>query len=186
MEPIYKRSRQISFLHRLHHRESRPVDGKETQPPSPLPSPETTPSLPSPSLVGVDGPLSDGTIHADFFDLYASIINHVRDYYSFESFGATASQVDIEPAITGLSIPWTQIRILLHNPRYRHGILTLCIAWVTLSRCLLLKLGMSNSPGSSFLPPEIVECFQSFSLIQGLTRLDLDVSHQSKLAQDHT
>ncbi|OAG03038.1 uncharacterized protein CC84DRAFT_1166807 [Paraphaeosphaeria sporulosa] len=50
-----------------------------------------------------------------------------------------------------------------------------------LSRCLLLKLGMSNSPGSSFLPPEIVECFQSFSMIQGLKRMDLDGSYQSDL-----
>ncbi|KAF2122284.1 hypothetical protein BDV96DRAFT_141325 [Lophiotrema nucula] len=46
----------------------------------------------------------------------------------------------------------------------RHGALALCIGWTILSRSLLLKLGMSNSPGSTFLPPEIVECFQSFSI----------------------
>ncbi|KAK7192097.1 hypothetical protein PSPO01_01669 [Paraphaeosphaeria sporulosa] len=179
MESVQKRSRQMSFLHRLHNRGRRPSDGRETQLPSPsITSPETSPPLPSPSLFGVNGPLSDASIHADFFDLYASIIDHVRNYYSCESIGATASQTDIEPAIVGLSIPWTRIRVLLHKPRYRREILTLCIAWVMLSRCLLLKLGMSNSPGSSFLPPEIVECFQSFSMIQGLKRMDLDGSYQ--------
>lgn len=184
MEVVQKQSRPMSFLHKLHSKGRRLSDGKVTQLSSPpLNSPDIPTSLSSPSNSGVNGPLSNASIHADFFDLYVSIFNHVRNYYSSESTGATASQSEIQHAIVGLSIPWTHIRVLLHNPRYRRGILTLCIAWVTLSRCLLLKLGMSNSPGSSFLPPEIVETFQSVSLIQRKKRMELDEFFQCRFSE---
>jgi hypothetical protein len=181
MEPEHGRTRQFSFLHKLHLGIGRSHDEDERQPPTPpLASPDISiyPSSLSPSdTVGL---LSNAAIHADYFDLYASIASHVRRFYSRKFFDEMASQGEVEHALSGLPIPWTRIRILLHDPKDRHGILTLCISWVTLSRCLLLKPGMNNSPGSSFLPPEVVECFQSFSLVRRLGNTDPHNPFQSK------
>jgi hypothetical protein len=173
MDSERKRSRQFSLLHIMHQTGNRGAEkDKRTLPSPPLYSPDLSPSYLSSNLPGVNGPLSDASIHADFLDLYRSITRHVENFYSADVNIRPASQEEIELATAGLSLPWASLRVLLHDPRQRPGILVLCIAWATLSRCLLLKLGMSNSPGSSFLPPEIVECFQSFSLVKGLKQTD--------------
>ncbi|KAF2245602.1 hypothetical protein BU26DRAFT_71738 [Trematosphaeria pertusa] len=62
---------------------------------------------------------------------------------------------------------------LLGDAKTRLATLALCISWTILSRSLLLKLGISSSPGSTFLPPELVECFQSFSLGKGAVTLGM-------------
>lgn len=168
-----KGSRQFSLLHIIHQTGNRGAEKDKRTLLSPhISSPDHLPSYSSCFIPGVNGPLSDAAIHADFLDLYDSITRHVEDYYSADVSIRPASQEEIELATAGLFLPWESVRVLLQNPQQRRGVLVLCIAWATLSRCLLLKLGMSNSPGSSFLPPEIVECFQSFSLLRSLKQTD--------------
>ena len=164
---------RFPFFHKLYRKETASCLGGK-QSPSPLSSPDIHASYSSSGYFGTDGALSDSSIHCDFEDLYVSIVEHVGSYYVSGPTEVVPSQGDIEVAATGLSVPWPQIQRLLKDPENRHGVLTLCIAWVTLSRCLLLKLGMSNSPGSSFLPPEIVECFQSFAMVGGLKNINPD------------
>jgi hypothetical protein len=95
-------------------------------------------------------------IQSDLEGLYISIVDHVRSYYISGPTAMVPSQGEIEVLIAEMSIPWPQIRLLLKDPENRHGVLVLCIAWVTLSRCLLLESGVCSSPSNSFLPPEIV------------------------------
>ncbi|KAF1993422.1 hypothetical protein P154DRAFT_589666 [Amniculicola lignicola CBS 123094] len=117
-----------------------------------------------PSVAGVHQPYPDSVIEDDFSSLYVAIVNHVNKHYSKTKDDNIVSQVMVEHAIAGISVPWYHIVALLADPESRPGTLVMCIAWMILSRSLLLKLGMSNSPGSTFLPPEIVECFQSFRI----------------------
>jgi hypothetical protein len=46
------------------------------------------------------------------------------------------------------------------------------IARSILSRSCLLKPGISNRPGATFLPPEVVDCFQSFCVGKSAITLD--------------
>ncbi|KAF2010374.1 hypothetical protein BU24DRAFT_454757 [Aaosphaeria arxii CBS 175.79] len=111
--------------------------------------------------------LSDEDIEVQFAGVYQAIVTHVHKFYTTAPLEKGAYQSAIEHATTGLGISWRQLLPLLNDPKTRLGTLTLCIAWAILSRSLLLKLGLSGIPGSSFLPPEIVECFQSFSVGKG-------------------
>lgn len=95
-------------------------------------------------------------------DLKQSIETHVTQFYHYKE-DVEINQYAIEHATTGMSISWLNMVKLLSDQTTRAGAIELCIAWTLLSRCLLLRLGVSNNPGSTFLPPEIVECFQSMS-----------------------
>lgn len=127
-----------------------------------------------PSLEGIREACSDAVITDTFHALYKAVISHVHKFYSLEQVDKGASQLDIEHATHGLGIPWPQMISLLSDRTTRQAALTLCISWTILSRSLLLKFGMSNSPGSTFLPPEIVECFQSFSVEKTAVVLETD------------
>ncbi|ORY18526.1 hypothetical protein BCR34DRAFT_320182 [Clohesyomyces aquaticus] len=134
--------------------------------PKPTPSPQSdlpplSPSLPCPH--GIHKPLPDHVIEQDFASLYQAIVNHVLRYYSTKTGRKGVSQYSLEHATVGMRISWIHLMSLLGDEKTRHAALALCIAFTILSRSLLLKLGLSNNPGSTFLPPEIVECFQSFS-----------------------
>ncbi|KAL5446196.1 hypothetical protein PMIN07_002355 [Paraphaeosphaeria minitans] len=123
------------------------------------------------STCGTEGPLSGAELLKRFSGLHDVIVAHVHKHYSQDGAEKGISQSVIEHASTGISLPWPQILGLLGDGKTRMAMLTMCIAWTILSRSLLLKLGTSNSPGSTFLPPEIVECFQSFSLGKGAVTL---------------
>nr|GFD60311.1 hypothetical protein [Tanacetum cinerariifolium] len=72
----------------------------------------------------------------------------------------------------GVLLPWLQTLDLLDNARTRMGILVMCIARTMLSWSLLLRLGANNGPGATFLPPEVIDCFQSFCPEKSATTLD--------------
>lgn len=129
-----------------------------------IPTPWRLPPAP-----GIREPLSSNEILTQFTNLHSQIVVHVRRFYSTEGADQRISQAVIEHASTGINLPWPQISSLLCDKYNRLAMLALCISWTVLSRTLLLKLGTSNSPGSTFLPPEFVECFQSFSLKGAVT-----------------
>lgn len=186
MEPLRRRTRQLSFLHKIHPRVRRMSDSGYSSVPSPIcSSTESFSSFPFPKLTAGSGRIPDAAIYADFSSLYTSISDHVDNYYSSESVVVSASQLDIETAGAGLSMPWTRIRLLLHDPESRRLILILCIAWNTLSRCSLLSVGTSSLPGNCFLPPEIVERFEAFASRLGLNKTDLNESSQCKSNAKH-
>ena len=176
------KSKRISLLRKLvpHKTLSEETEHHSSLPHRSSPAGSTrssTPLPPSrfPSASGIEEPLSSADILTHLSDLHSAITTHVRKFYSVEDAAEKrVSQAVIEHASTGINLPWPQILGLLGNRDTRLAMLALCIAWTVLSRTLLLKLGTSNSPGSTFLPPEIVECFQSFSLGKGAVTLGKD------------
>lgn len=74
----------------------------------------------------------------DFLDLYRTISRHVEIYHSTDVTISPACQDEIELAAVGLPVPWMTICKILHDPRKTRDILTLCIRWATLSRCLFI------------------------------------------------
>jgi len=128
------------------------------------------------STYGMRYNLPDVVIAEQFSDLHKAIVAHVKRFYTTKPVHGSTSQAVVEHASTGITLPWPQIAGLLGDSRTRLATLALCIAWTVLSRSLMLKLGISSSPGSTFLPPELVECFQSFSLGKGPVTLGKDVT----------
>jgi hypothetical protein len=117
--------------------------------------------------------LSNEAILAEFSALYDAIVVHVKIFYTTKTVSSVrATQVMIEQASTGVLLPWPQILDLLDDEKTRLGILAMCIGRTMLSRSLLLGLGISNNPGATFLPPEIVDCFQSFCMGKSAATLD--------------
>ena len=158
-----------SLLYRLRQKKSSVHQVAERRPSASVLQPSSSSKSPPkssrlPSMSGVHEPYPDDAIEEEFNALHQAIVAHIHEFYSVDKVAKGASQAIIEHATTGLGIPWPQILSLLGEEETRLGALALCIAWTILSRSLLLKLGMSNSPGSTFLPPEIVECFQTFSV----------------------
>jgi hypothetical protein len=129
--------------------------------------------IPSISTPTVLERIPDEMIRQEFSALYEATIAYTKLFYTSgptESGGA--SQLMIEQASAGVLLPWPQILDLLNNERTRLGILAMCIARTMLSRSLLLKLGAGNNSGATFLPPEIMDCFQSFCSGKSITTLD--------------
>lgn len=124
----------------------------------------------APSLItlplysGVREACSEVTITDTFTALHQAIATHVHRHYSLSQLDEGASRGNINRATSGLETSWTQIAELLNDQTTRLGALSLCIGWTILSRTLLLESTPGNSPGSTFLPPEILQCFQSFSV----------------------
>lgn len=122
--------------------------------PSRVPMP-WTPSR-APSTCATQRPLSSTELLAQFSDLHDAILAHVHKFYSGDGAGKRISRSVIEHASTGITLPWPQILGLLGDSDTKLAMLATCIAYTILGRSLLLKLGISNSPSSTFLPPEIV------------------------------
>lgn len=118
------------------------------------------------SIMEVPSSITNTLIRSDYIDLYQSIVEHVSRYYHMTPCHQEGLRAKIATTTAGCHVPMRGMVHLVSDINTRAGALVLCIGWVILSRCLLLSSGMSNSPGSTFLPPEIVECFQSFSLEQ--------------------
>ena len=117
--------------------------------------------------------LPDEAILREFSDLYEQTQNHTKKFYTNGSIkSGGASQIMIEQASAGVLLPWPQILDLLNDPKTRTATLTMCIGRTMLSRSLLLKLGSSGVVGATFLPPEIVDCFQSFCIGKSVPTLD--------------
>jgi hypothetical protein len=117
--------------------------------------------------------IPDGMILQEFSVLYEATIAYTKKFYTSgpkESRGA--SQIMIEQASAGILLPWPQIFDLLDNARTRPSMLAMCIAKTMLSRSLLLKLGAGNNSGATFLPPEIIDCFQSSCSGKSITTLE--------------
>lgn len=172
------KSKRLSLLRKLvpHKTSSEEVDRRSSLQLSPVPTRSSTPApVPRlPSSLGVEEPLSSSELSKHFSGLHEVIIAHVRRFYSTEGVDKRISQNIIEHASAGINLPWPQILGLLGDVDTRLSTLALCISWTILSRTLLLRLGASNSPDSTFLPPEIIECFQSFSLGKGAITITKD------------
>lgn len=117
--------------------------------------------------------IPDEAIVEEFANLHKAVISHVNKFYtrgSIQSGGAT--QIMIEQASAGVLLPWPQILDLLSDSKTRLRVLAMCIGRTMLSRSLLLRLGTTNSLGATFLPPELVDCFQSFCIGKSAPTLD--------------
>lgn len=133
------------------------------------------------STIGLRDIITDSAIEVEFYNLYQAIIVHVQKFYSTDPVERSASHAIVVNATIGLSVPWPQTLSLLGDAKTRQGVLAMCIGSTVLSRSLLLKLGVSCSPGSTLLPPEIVECFQTFSTGLGPAMLGPDEPRQGML-----
>jgi hypothetical protein len=178
------RLHRTKIFGKFKHRSSPQKDFGNRSSSSHLPSPLESPRPPSRlhSTYGIRGNLPDVAITERFSDLHDGIQSHVNQFYTTNPVVWSVSQVVVEHASTGIMLPWPQIFGLLGQPRTRLATLTLCIAWTVLSRSLMLRLGISSSPGSTFLPPELIECFQSFSLSKGPVTLGKDESNPVNFA----
>lgn len=117
--------------------------------------------------------LPDQEILQEFSDLYEAIIAHARRFYTTGPIKTGgASQIMIEQASAGVLLPWPQIIELLNDSKTRMGVLAMCIGRTMLSRSLMLRVGATNSLGATFLPPELVDCFQSFCIGKSVPALD--------------
>ncbi|KAF2844342.1 hypothetical protein T440DRAFT_525652 [Plenodomus tracheiphilus IPT5] len=143
---------------------------------SPLPPSQPWPSLPQLLFIkGLPKGIPNESIRKRFSALYDAIIVYVENFYTVGQINSRGpSQIMIEQASTSLLLPWPQILELLGDTETRSGVLTMFIARSMLSRSLLLKLGTSNGPGATFLPPEVVDCFQSFCIDKSAIKLDGD------------
>ena len=179
------KSYRFSILHKFQRRRKSSISSSEYRHKSSSSSPFSLPTSRQqlPSRSGLRDALSNAAIADGFSNLYTAVFSHVKTYYSIGQVETTPSQYALEHAYAGLAIPFPQLAMLLKDIQTRQGALTLCISWTILSRSLLLKLGLSNSPGSTFLPPEIVECFQSFSLGKGPVVFDPHESNPGKQCQ---
>jgi len=110
-------------------------------------------------------PIPDECLASEFHLLDMAIRSHVSHFYKRPGKSNNISRDRIEEALSGIALPWLSISELLANEKTISAGLSFCISWTILSRSLLLRLGLPNSPGSTFLPPEVVECFQSFSVM---------------------
>jgi hypothetical protein len=144
----------------------------ESQPASSVPTPVNLSRCPS--LGGMHEAVPSTIVAEYYSDLNVAIVSHVQKFYTARPAHGGVSQIVIEHASTGMMIPSPQLRALLTDSTSTLATLSLCISWTILSRSLLLKLGISSSPGSSFLPPGIVECFQSISFGRGALTLEDD------------
>lgn len=125
------------------------------------------------ALPEVPTSLPDETILHEFADLYEAIFAHVEEFYTSDpKRTGGASQIMIEQASAGVLLPWPQILDLLDDGRTRIGVLAMCIGRTVLSRSLMLRVGTTNSLGATFLPPELVDCFQSFCIGKSVPTFD--------------
>ncbi|PVH97128.1 hypothetical protein DM02DRAFT_91747 [Periconia macrospinosa] len=174
-----KSHRLSAVYHKLRHRKTDSRSEEQASQP-PIDQSDSAGSLsvvPSrlSSIAGVRESVPAAVIAEEYSSLHDSITSHVRRFYAPRSTYPGVTQTVIEHASTGVMVPWFQIRSFLDDRTTTLATLSLCITWAILSRSLLLKLGISNSSGSSFLPPEIVALFQSFSLGKGaITALNPD------------
>ncbi|KAJ4367812.1 hypothetical protein N0V86_009648 [Didymella sp. IMI 355093] len=117
--------------------------------------------------------LSDQEILQEFSDLYEAILAHVKKFYTTGPIHTGgASQIMIEQANASVLLPWPQILDLLNDPKSRLGVLAMCIGRTILSRTLMLRVGTTNNPSATFLPPELVDCFQSFCVGKSVPTLE--------------
>lgn len=109
-------------------------------------------------------PIDDGHLVNSLGSLHTAILDHVTKFYC-PSVGEHVAESAIQLATAGMPISSGTIMSLLRNEQTRLAALGLCISWTILSRGMLCRLRISSTNGSTFLPPEIVECFQSFSVM---------------------
>ena len=125
------------------------------------------------SLPDVLSSLPDAVILQKFLDLFNDILTHVKKFYTTGPIQCGgASQIMVEQASAGVLLPWPQILDLLSDPHTRPRTLVMCIGRIMLSRSLLLKLGSNNTSGATFLPPELIDTFQSFCIGKSAPTLD--------------
>lgn len=170
------KSNRMSLIRQIkaHKFSSEDLDLRSSLPPRPSWVSTPSSSLRFPPTCATEGTLSSAELLRQFSDLYDVIVAHVHKFYSEDGAEKGNLRSVIEHASTGISLPLTQILGLLGDANTSMAMLAMCIAWTILSRSPLLKSGISNGPSSTFLPPEIVECFQSFSIGKGAVTLGKD------------
>ncbi|KAF2684244.1 hypothetical protein K458DRAFT_389453 [Lentithecium fluviatile CBS 122367] len=144
------RSHCLNIFRKMKHGKSpqRKRAIRSSQASSPLQSPPLSARLPS--IFGTHDALPDAAIWRQFSDVHEAIVTHVERFYATKPVHRSVSPAIIEHASAGITLPRRQIIRLLDEPQTRLATLALCIAWTIRSRSLLLKLGISSSPGNAF------------------------------------
>lgn len=101
-------------------------------------------------------PLEDQAIASGILGIETAIKNHVQSFYHSSRVNAVLlGQDDLRGLGSNLPISTGTLSSLLSNPDTREMALRFCIAWVVISR-----MQLSSPPDESFLPREIVECYE--------------------------
>lgn len=119
-------------------------------------------------------PLEDQAIASGILGIETAIKNHVQSFYHSSRVNAVLlGQDDLRGLGSNLPISTGTLSSLLSNPDTREMALRFCIAWVVLSR-----MQLSSPPDESFLPREIVECYE-----QMLTNRNASNNHNPLLCR---
>jgi hypothetical protein len=109
---------------------------------------------------GLPQPLEDEAISSGVSGISVSIKNHVQSFYHTNRVSsALLDQDDLRGLGSGLPISPARLSNLLATPDTREIALRFCIAWVVVSR-----MQLSSPAGTTFLPPEVVDCSRSMAL----------------------
>lgn len=102
-------------------------------------------------------PLEDKAITSGISGISNAIKNHVQSFYHSSRVNPVLlDQADLHALGSNLPISTGTVSTLLGDPDTRETALRFCIAWVVLSR-----MQLSSSPNTSFLPGEIVQCYEN-------------------------
>jgi hypothetical protein len=118
----------------------------------------------SPGSGEIDGrlpqPLEDEVISSGISGIGVSIKNHVQSFYHSGRVSSGLLDLDdLQSLGSDLPISTGTLSTLLGNPDTREVAIRFCIGWVVVSRMQL------SSPGTTFLPPEVAECFRSMAIV---------------------
>jgi hypothetical protein len=126
---------------------------------------------------GLSQPLEDKAITGEISKISNLIKNHVQSYYHTKSVSPGMIDYDDLQALgSNLPVSIGTLSTLLGNAATREIALRFCIAWIVTSR-----IGLYDSPNTTFLPLELSECLQAISSVdQGsrgmVPRIILDLS----------
>jgi hypothetical protein len=106
-------------------------------------------------------PLEDKAISGEISKISNLIKNHVQSYYHAGRVSPVQIDYDDLQALgSDMPVSVGTLSTLLGNAATREIALRFCIAWIVISR---MQLG--SPPHSTFLPPEVAQCFQAMTLV---------------------
>lgn len=110
-------------------------------------------------------PEDDRSLGGEMSNLCTLINNHVQSYYHKDATHTKIRHIDQGILIVAgrkMPVPTSDLVLLLSNPKTRYYALRLCLSWVIMSR-----LEPKCEAKSTFLPPELAECFHGISTSVG-------------------
>jgi len=115
---------------------------------------------------GLPLPLEDKAISGEISKISNLIKNHVQSYYHADRVSPVLIDYDDLQALgNDMPVSVGTLSTLLGNSVTREIALRFCIAWIVISR-----MQLDSPPHSTFLPPEVAQCFQAMTLVDSGSR----------------